>query len=166
MGTHVSPAKTEHQPPARRADDIFDTLRREVDHIFDRWGNGGMGWPHPFALSRHHEFVAPDMDVKETAKEFTIEAELPGVDEKDISVTLTNGVLMLKGEKKQERDEKKDNYHLVERSFGSFQRAMRLPDTADDSKVEAKFANGVLKIAIAKRADAVKPERKIEIKKA
>jgi len=166
MGTHMSPHKTEHQPIARRGEDLFDTMRREIDHIFDRWGNGTNGWQLPFASRRQLDFVSPDMDVKETAKEFLVEAELPGVDEKDISVTLTNGVLTLKGEKKLERDEKKDNYYLVERSYGSFQRSMRLPDTADEAKVEAKFANGVLKIAVAKRAEAVKPERKIEIKKA
>jgi len=166
MANQLSPHKSEQPPQARRTEDFFDTMRREIDHIFDRWGNGTNGWQLPFASSRRLEFMAPDMDVKETAKDFLVEAELPGVDEKDISVTLTNGVLVLKGEKKQERDEKKDNYYLVERSFGSFQRSMRLPDTADENKVEAKFSNGVLKIAIAKRAEAVKPERKIEIKKA
>jgi len=166
MGTQMSTGKADHQPLARRTEDPFDAMRREMDYLFDSWGNGGLSWPRPFSLSRHHEFSAPDMDVKETDKEFLIEAELPGVDEKDVSITLANGMLTLKGEKKQERDEKKDNYYLVERSYGSFQRALRLPETADDSKVEAKFANGVLKIAIAKHAEAVKPERKIEIKKA
>lgn len=164
MISNMTPAKTEAKPLTRRADDVFGTMRREIDHLFDRWGNGS-GWPYPFAAGHHLEFVAPDMDVKETANEFLIEAELPGVDEKDIAVTLTNGVLSLKGEKKQERNEKKDSYHVIERSFGSFERSLRLPDTADETKVGAKFANGVLKIAVGKRADAVKPERKIEIKK-
>ena len=165
MTNQPTPNKGETNPLAKRAEDVFGTMRREIDHIFNRWGNGHRGWPTPFSLSQTFDLAAPDMDVRETAKEFVIEAELPGVDEKDVSMTLQNGVLTLKGEKRQERQEKQDGYYLHERSSGSFQRSMRLPDTADDGKVDAEFANGVLKIAIQKRADANKPEHKIEIKK-
>ena len=165
MTNQLTPNKGEARPLAKRAEDVFETMRREIDHIFNRWDNGHNAWPTPFSLSRTFDLAAPDMDVRETAKEFEIEVELPGVDDKDITVTLQNGVLTLKGEKKHEREEKQDSYYLNERSFGSFQRSVRLPETADDGKVDAKFANGVLKIAIQKRADAIKPERKIEIKK-
>lgn len=165
MPNQIKPAKPEAKPLARRAEDIFDTMRREIDHIFDRWGNGHNSLPSPFSLSHPFGLNIPDMDVHETAKEFLLEAELPGVDEKDVSCTLQNGILTLKGQKKNEREEKQDSYYLHERTFGSFERSVRLPDTADDGKVDAKFANGVLKIAIQKRADAIKPERKIEIKK-
>lgn len=165
MTNQLIPNKGEAKPLAKRAEDVFDTMRREIDHIFDRWGNGQRGWPTPFSLSHPFDLSVPDMDVRETDKEFVIEAELPGVDGKDVSCTLQNGILTLKGEKKNEREEKKDSYYLHERSFGSFQRSLRLPDTADEGKVDAKFINGVLKIAIQKRADAIKPERKIEIKR-
>ena len=81
------------------------------------------------------------------------------------ALTLANGVLTIKGEKKQEKEEKGESYHLTERSFGSFERSIRLPDTVDDTKVEAKFDKGVLKVTAAKKPEAVKAERKIEIKK-
>ena len=94
-----------------------------------------------------------------------IEGELPGVEEKDISVTLANGVLTIKGEKKQENEEKNESYYLTERSYGAFERSLRLPDTVDEAKVEAKFDKGVLKVTAAKKPEAVKAERRIEIKK-
>lgn len=165
MTNQLTPNKGEAKPLAKRAEDVFETMRREIDHLFDRWGTGHRGWPTPFSLSQTFELAAPEMDMRETANAFVIEAELPGVDEKDVSVTLQNGVLTLKGEKKHEREEKQDSYYLHERSFGAFQRSVRLPETADDGMVDAKFANGVLQIAIQKRADAIKPERTIEIKK-
>ena len=74
-------------------------------------------------------------------------------------------MLTIKGEKKQEKEEKSDSYYLAERSFGSFERSLRLPDTVDETKVEAKFDKGVLKVTAAKKPEAVKAERKIEIKK-
>ena len=110
--------------------------------------------------------MSPELDVRENPDAITIEAELPGVDEKDISVTVANGMLTIKGEKKQEKEDRNENYYLAERSYGMFQRSLRLPESIDDSKVEAKFAKGVLKITAAKRPEAVKAERRIEIKKA
>jgi HSP20 family protein len=74
-------------------------------------------------------------------------------------------MLTIKGEKKQEKEEKSENYYLAERSYGAFERSLRLPDTIDDTKVEAKFDKGVLKVTAAKKPEAVKAERKIEIKK-
>ena len=108
--------------------------------------------------------MMPELDVRESSDSITIEAELPGVEEKDVTVTLANGLLTIKGEKKQEKEEKSASYHITERSFGSFQRSLRLPDTVDDSKVEARFEKGVLKVTAAKKPEAVKAERRIEIK--
>ena len=95
-----------------------------------------------------------------------IEAELPGVDEKEVSVTFANGMLTIKGEKKQSSEETKENYYLSERSYGAFERVLRLPESVDDTKIEAKFDKGVLKIKAAKKPEAIKAQRKIEIKKA
>jgi HSP20 family protein len=78
---------------------------------------------------------------------------------------MANGVLAIKGEKRQEKEEKTDSYYLAERSYGTFERSLRLPDTIDDTKVEAKFDKGVLRVTMAKKPEAVKTERKIEIKK-
>jgi hypothetical protein len=82
------------------------------------------------------------------------------------AMTAANGVLTIKGEKKQETEDKGENYHVTERSFGSFERSIRLPETIDEGKVEAKFDKGVLKVTAAKKPEAVKAERRIEIKKA
>ena len=153
------------ETPLARPRDIFSAMRDEMDRVFGRFERD---WPFPSLFGRDggSAMLVPDLDVREDANSISIEAELPGVEEKDVSVTLANGVLTIKGEKKQEKEEKNENYHLTERSFGSFQRSLRLPDTVDDAKVEAHFDKGVLKVTAAKRPEAVKAERRIEIKKA
>ena len=155
------------QAPPRRPLDLFDAMRSDMERVFDRFERG---WPSlaGFGLSPRlsQAGVNAHIDVREDPDKLVIEADLPGVDEKDISVTLSGGILTIKGEKKSEREEKKDNYHLAERSFGSFERALRLPDGIDEGGVSANFDKGVLKIVAPKRPDAVKSERKIEIKKA
>lgn len=172
MATQMTPSKSENRSPTKTSgrsllpvEDVFDSMRNEIERIFDRWGNGGLSWPEPLGFGRALGTASPSMDVRETDKSFVIEAELPGVDEKDISVTLQDGVLRLRGEKKLEREEKKENVYLSERSYGSFERMLRLPDSVDEAKVDAKYNAGVLTVSIQKRAEAVKPERKIEIKK-
>jgi HSP20 family protein len=105
------------------------------------------------------------MDVRETDKEIVVEAELPGIDEKDVSLSLQDGVLTIRGEKKHEHEEEKENYRVSERRYGSFQRAMRLPDTVDENKVEASFNNGVLTASLPKRPEAIGKQRTIPIKK-
>jgi HSP20 family protein len=142
--------------------DIFSAMRDEMDRMFERFEHGRPRWPALFR--RNGDFAVPDLDVRENTNSVVVEVELPGVDEKDISVTLANGVLTIKGEKRHEKEEKGESYYLTERSFGSFERAIQLPDTVDDAKIEAKFDKGVLKVTAAKKPDAVKAERKIEIK--
>jgi HSP20 family protein len=144
----------------------FGTLRSEMDRLFDNFLGGGLPtFPSLFTggLGRGSMLV-PNMDVKETDKEIVIEAELPGMEEKDVSLTLQEGVLTVQGEKKIEYDEDKENYHMMERRYGSFQRSLRLPDTVDEDKVEARFENGVLRITLPKRPEAGGAQRKIEIK--
>ena len=143
--------------------DPFAAMRAEMDRVFDNFLGGR--WHSPPSLMRGmaQEMSAPDVDVREDESQIVIEAELPGMDEKDIDVTLKNGVLSIKGEKKTAHEEKKDDYHIRERSYGSFQRAFRMPDTIDDENVSASFENGVLKVALSKRPEAVKNEKKIPI---
>ena len=86
--------------------------------------------------------------MKENEKEIVVKADLPGLDEKDINLTIHNGVLSLRGEKKSEHTDERDNYHMMERSYGSFQRSIRLPDTIDEDKVEARFDKGVLTVTL------------------
>ena len=147
--------------PARPRD-VFTALRDEMDRVFERMEHGIAHWPGVFRQAN----VLPELDVRENASSVTIEAELPGVEEKDISVTFANGVLTIRGEKKQVRVETTtENVHVLERSFGSFERSLHLPESVDESKVEASFENGVLKVTAAKKPEAMKAERKIEIKK-
>jgi HSP20 family protein len=160
-------AKTEITKPAEttpaRQRDIFSAMRDEMDRMFERFE---YGWPRwPALLRREAALTVPELDVRESANAIIVEAELPGVDEKDVTVTLANGLLTIKGEKKHEKEEKGESYHMMERSYGNFERALRLPDSVDDAKIEAKFDKGVLKVVAAKRPEAVKAERKIEIKK-
>jgi HSP20 family protein len=148
--------------PIARPRDIFSAMRDDVDRLFERFEHGWPRWPTVFGRNEHPS--VPELDVRESTDAITVEAELPGVDEKDVTVTLANGVLTIKGEKKQEKEEKGESYHLTERSFGSFQRSIRLPETIDDARVEAKFDKGVLTVTAAKKPEAVKAQRKIEIR--
>jgi HSP20 family protein len=140
-------------------------MRDEMDRMFERFDADWPRLPGMFRRTGGASMVVPELDVRENGDAFTIEAELPGVEEKDVSVTLANGLLTIKGEKKDEREEKGETYYRSERSFGAFERALRLPDTVDDSRIEARFDKGVLTITAPKRPEAVKAERKIEIRK-
>ena len=150
----------------------FDSLRREVNRLFDDF-DGGF-WRAPFASSLLDiapfrrpsvTFAAiPAVDVAETDKAYEITAELPGIDEKNVEVKLANGVLTIKGEKQDEKEEKKKDYYMRERSFGSFQRSFQVPDGVDIDKIEASFRKGILSVTLPKSAEAQKAEKKIEVK--
>ena len=147
-----------------RSNEGLGSLFREVEKTFDDFsrrsplmGFAGFG----------EGVSAPKIDVAEGKDAIEVTAELPGVEEKDIDVTLSNGVLTIRGEKKTERDEadKDKNWHVVERSYGSFSRTISLPYDPDSAKVEAKFDKGVLRIRLPKPAEIAKKEKKIEIRK-
>ena len=152
----------------------FENLRREIDRLFDDF-DGGV-WRAPLARSmfdiqpfwqRQASFAAlPAVDVAETDKAYEITAELPGLDEKNVEVKVAGGVLTIKGEKQEEKEEKKKDYYLSERSYGSFQRSFQVPDGVDADKIEANFKNGVLTVTLPKSAEAQKAEKKIEVKAA
>lgn len=146
--------------------DPFGAMRAEMDRVFDSFLGRGFGALSGFGEHSSQGAVVPNIDVRETDAEIVLEAELPGLDEKDVSVTLHNGMLTLKGEKKSEREEKKDDYHLMERSYGSFQRSFQVADSVDADKVTATFEKGVLKIAMPKRPEAKAAEKQIPIAKA
>lgn len=135
--------------------DLFGA-RRELDRIFDRAFFGGD--VDAGTLSRW----CPAVDVVENEDGIVVSAELPGLAPSDLKITVENGVLSISGERKQEREEKKAEYHLVERQYGKFERSFQLPRTVDADKVKAKFENGVLNIELPKLAQA-KPKQ-IEIK--
>jgi HSP20 family protein len=147
--------------PSRDLWEPFGALRRDMDRVFEDFSRE-FGWGPPAAAG---VATAPRVDVSETEGELRIEAELPGVDEKDVEVTLSNGRLTIRGEKKQEKEEKKQDYHLVERSYGSFARSLTLPFAADPEQVKASFAKGVLTVTVPKPAEVKAKEKKIAIGK-
>ena len=164
--------------PARRGETRpagIDPFRafREMDRMFDRFWRTGLGLP---SLRRMFEpegewrseqgfaFASPAIDFAEDEKAYHLTAELPGLSEKDINLTLSDDLLTITGEKREEREEKEKNYHYSERRFGSFRRAVQLPQHIDRDKIEANFRNGVLSVTVPKSADAMQRQKKIEVK--
>jgi HSP20 family protein len=142
----------------RPAGNLFTSLQREIDRVFDDFTRG---WP---SLRMANTDLTPRMDIAETDKDIEITAELPGLEEKDIQVNIADNVLTIKGEKKAEKEEKDKNYHVVERSYGSFYRALNLPTGINADAIKANLANGVLKVTVPKPA-AAQP-KKVEVKTA
>jgi HSP20 family protein len=158
-------SKTE-TTPATRPGDPFSAMRAEMEHVFDKF-LGGAHWPSLpdlFAGSAGGR-VMPSVDIHENDKEIVVEAELPGMQQDDVDITLRDGMLTMKGEKKSEREEKKGDFHVTERTYGSFHRSFRLPDTVDEENVTANLDNGVLRVTLRKKPEAVKAEKKIAIAK-
>jgi HSP20 family protein len=167
----VTTEKKTAEPVSMEAWRPFETLKKEIDHLFDDFGRNV--WGSPFrALADFEPFwssklaAAPAVDIAEGDKAYEVTAELPGMDEKNIEVKVVNGGLTIKGEKKDEKEEKKKDYYLSERRYGSFERYFRLPDSVDADKIEASFKKGVLTVTIPKKAEAQKPAKKIEVKAA
>ncbi|MEJ5231648.1 MAG: Hsp20/alpha crystallin family protein [Geminicoccaceae bacterium] len=142
------------------AEDPFTAMRREMDRMFEEMTKS-------FSLARPAfgmGLMAPRVDMRETDTAVEVQAELPGVTEKDVEVQLAEGVLTIKGEKKQEREEKEKGYYLMERAYGSFLRQIPIPVEVEEDKVEAKFDKGVLTITLPKKPSAETKAKKIEIK--
>jgi HSP20 family protein len=172
------PVKTEKKPAQVAAASEpwwpIDNLRREIDRLFEDF-DGGI-WRAPFRRSlfateplwrRELRWTGmPAVDITESDKAYEITAELPGMDEKSIEVKVVNGSLTIKGEKQEEKEEKKKDYYLHERRFGGFERRFDVPEGADTDKIEASFKKGVLTVMLPKKPEAQKPEKKIEVKAA
>lgn len=141
----------------------FRSLHREIDRVFDEFTRA-VPWGEEATNGNGAHRFAPRIDMRETDKALEITAELPGVDEKDIDVTVTNDVMTIKGEKKSETEKKDTDFHMVERSYGMFQRSLALPYEVDADKVEAKFENGVLKVSMPKPPEIEAKTRKIAVK--
>lgn len=145
-----------------RRSDPTPFFRRPFEQLFEDFFSRDWGLPAAFS----NGFMAPKVNVAETADGLEVTAELPGVDQKDIDVDVANGVLTLRAEHKQEREEKdeKKRYHLMERSQGTYLRRFALPFEPDADKIGATFENGVLRIALPRAMNPREPSRKIEIK--
>jgi len=129
-----------------------------MDRLWDSFLEG-----RPMRRAEDGREWLPSIDVSETKNALVIKAELPGLDPKDIDISMNNGYLTIKGEKKHEKEEKDENYHLIERSYGSFTRSVRLPREVQNDKITASFKNGVLRVTLLKSEEAKKKEVKIKV---
>ncbi|MGO4705217.1 Hsp20/alpha crystallin family protein [Microvirga sp. 2MCAF38] len=136
--------------------DPFMSMNREINRLFDDMMRGSA---LPATAPQSAGMLMPQMDVSETEKEVRVRAELPGVAENDIDVRLDDGVLTIRAEKKTEMKEEKEDYHFVERSFGTFQRALRLPYAINVDEVKANFQNGVLTVTLPKGKEEERTHR-------
>lgn len=145
-----------------REDDPFALMRREMDRVFDDFMRG---FATP-STAMPEGVLSPRVDVSENEQGMEITAELPGVDQKDIELDLSEGILTLKAEHKKEKEEggEDQRYHVVERAYGTYMRRFAIPFEPDQDRVEASFDNGVLKVSIPRSPQAEKQTRKIEVK--
>ncbi len=135
----------------------LSSLRREMDRL---WENFFV--ERPLGKIWEREW-APSLDMSETKDNFVVKAEVPGIDAKHIDISLTGDVLTIRGEKRQEKEEKEEDYHLVERSYGSFSRSVRLPAEVESNKIKASYKNGILAITLPKSEKAKAKEVKIKV---
>jgi HSP20 family protein len=156
------PVRQEEERLLQREEHPFLTLQREMNRLFDDFFGGralepfstfGQGW----------DAFSPQVDVVETDKEIRVSAELPGLNDKDVEVSLSHDMLTISGEKKQEKQERGRDYYRAERSYGSFRRSIPLPAEVDTNKVDAVFSKGVLTITLPKTAEA-KGRKRITVK--
>jgi HSP20 family protein len=161
---------TKAAPPAARRSDPWDSLRNEMDRLFERF-SGSIGLPSMGRLfepawrgASNFSFSAPVVDLSEDEHAYKVTAELPGIEEKDLDLMLSGDTLVIKGEKRQEHEQREKDHHYRERSYGSFQRAFVLPDGVDRDKISADLSKGVLTVMLPKTPDAAKPAKKIEVK--
>ncbi|MDP9759266.1 HSP20 family protein [Agrobacterium sp. SORGH_AS 745] len=167
------PAKTDEAPvkPAGTFWPPLETLRSEIDRLFDGFVPTSRHAPDSSLFggvfpSLKGWSASPAVDLVEKDEAYEVIAECPGLDPKNIEVKLSNGLLTIRGEKQEEKEDKQKEYHLSERRYGSFQRSFSVPVNVDVDKVAATFENGLLKIKLPKSAEVKKNEKTIEIKAA
>lgn len=134
----------------------FMSLQREIDRLFEDFSRG-----FPTIAGNGATALMPSMDVTETDKEIEITAELPGLEEKDVQINVADNILTIRGEKKAEKEQKDKNYRLVERSYGSFERTLELPEGVNADAIKANISKGLLKVTIPKPAPT--QAKKIEV---
>ncbi|HEY7662382.1 MAG TPA: Hsp20/alpha crystallin family protein [Xanthobacteraceae bacterium] len=162
--------KATDRPTERRP---FESLRREVDRLFDDFQLGSWRLPfgrrmtdfEPFWRGETSVGKTPAVDIVDKENAYEITAELPGMEESNIDVKFAAGTLTIRGEKREEKEEKKKDYYLSERRYGSFQRSFGVPEGVDADKIEASFKNGVLTVTLPKKPEAQRQEKKIAIKR-
>lgn len=147
-------------PVKRDRENPFSLLRHDMDTLFDDFFRGFEMEP---SFGSHGRF-SPKVDITESDKEIRVSAELPGMDEKDIDITLNNDSLTIKGEKKEEKEDKGKDYYRMERSYGTFCRTIPLPVEIETDKVNAQYKKGILTVKIPKSVKAIEEKKKITVK--
>jgi len=142
-----------------RVHDAFDRLFEDMLGDFARGFPTRSGMIEPV----NGGWMRPLVDISATDKAYTIAAELPGVDENKVHIDIYGDTLRIRGEKSQEKESKDKNYHCIERSYGSFQRQLSLPEDADSENIDAKFRKGVLTITVPRTGNATSSPRRIEV---
>lgn len=171
---HDEKAKEENIPIRTAQNQLISTnplmqLHSEMDRLFDNAFRNfpnmmGKSWEWPDMST---VMLAPSLDIKDNADNYTINVEIPGVDSKDVDIRVDGNTLTISGEKKQEEKDEKENYHCIERRYGSFERTLTLPQDANVDNIDAKFKDGVLTVSIQRKAvSSPKESRKIEVKAA
>ena len=151
-------------PVRREQSQPLQSLQNDINRAFDSfWRGFDLPWP---STSSAWSISMPSVDVSESDKEIEVTAELPGIDEKDIDISLAEGVLTIRGEKKSEVEKKEKDYYLQERPFGSIERVVPLPDTIDLDSANATFKNGVLTVKLAKKLEAAAATKRITVRRA
>ena len=150
--TLLPSARVSNRPWRSPFDNLFDAFFSDDSRMPVLTGNGGT-----FTFT-------PRIDVKEDDVSYEISAELPGLEEKDIEISIADGSLVLRGEKTSDSEEKEGKYFRQERIYGRFERAFHLPDGVEAEKIEAKFKNGILAITLPKKEEAKKVVRQVEVK--
>jgi HSP20 family protein len=166
------PTKTDAKEAATPAAwQPLESLRQEMERMFEDFRADFGGSPfrrgrlvlEPFFKREWGRGLAPAVDIVEKDHAYEVTAELPGMSEKDIEVKLAGGMLTIKGEKSEEKEEKTKDVHVSERRYGSFQRSFSVPEDVDADKLAATVRNGVLTVTMPKSAEAKKKERKISV---
>lgn len=134
------------------------TMQEEMNHLLD------LAWNRESGEDLREGIWQPPVDIYEDRDSVVIKAEVPDIDQKDIEVKIENNTLTLRGERKQNLEVKKENYHRVERYFGTFQRSFTLPQTIDQEKIEAACDRGVLTIVLPKKEEDKPKQIKVEVK--
>jgi HSP20 family protein len=137
--------------------DELTSFRREMDRLWDRF------FSERPALDVLEKGWEPTLDIAETKSDLIVKAELPGIDPKEIDISLTGDTLTIKGEKQQEKEEKEENYYRIERSYGIFSRTIKLPVGVQNDRIKASYQHGVLKITLPKSEEAKKKQIKIKL---
>lgn len=139
------------------------SLRQEVDRLFDDFDTSSWRLPHQLRSLRGQLPVWPAMDLVESDGGFRVTAELPGLAPENVEVKLSDGMITIRGEKSESREETEEECHFSERRYGSFRRSFSLPAGVDADKITSSFSNGVLTVTLPKSAEAKEKERKIEV---